>query len=47
MTGSLWIWFHAFADSAEGALHSREALIAELGYALTNESNTSLWETTD
>jgi hypothetical protein len=45
MTGSLWIWFHAFAEGAEAALHSREALIAELGFALTNARNTSLLET--
>lgn len=46
MTGSLWIWFHAFADSEEGALGSRETLIAELRQALTDDRNTLLLETT-
>lgn len=47
MTGSLWIWFHAFAYSEEGALGSRETFIAELGQALSNDWNTSLIETAD
>jgi hypothetical protein len=42
MTGSLWIWFHAFADSEEQALSSRETLITELRQTLTNDSHTSL-----
>jgi hypothetical protein len=47
MTGSLWIWFHAFADSEEGALGSRETLITELGRALTAGRHTSLLEKSD
>jgi hypothetical protein len=47
MTGSLWIWFHAFADSEEGAFGSRETLIAELRQALTDDRNMSFLETTD
>jgi hypothetical protein len=47
MTGSLWIWFHAFDYSEEGALGSRETFIAELGQALNNDRNTSLIETVD
>src|SRR6266851_195041 len=47
MTGSLWIWFHAFADSEEGALVSRETLITELGQALTDDRHTSLLEKSD
>ena len=42
MTGSLWIWFHAFADSERRALSSREVLITELGAALTYDGHTSL-----
>ena len=47
MTGSLWIWFHAFADSEEGALVSRETLITELGRALTDDRHTSLFSKSD
>lgn len=47
MTGSLWIWFHAFADSEEGTLVSRETLITELGQALTDDRHTSLLEKSD
>ena len=44
MTGSLWIWFHAFSDTEERAVKSREALIAELGQCLIDERNLSLLE---
>lgn len=42
MTGSLWIWFHAFAASEHKSLHSRETLVMELLLALTNGNYTSL-----
>ncbi|MGO8917681.1 MAG: hypothetical protein ACLQJR_17395 [Stellaceae bacterium] len=44
MTGSLWIWFHAFADAEQKALASREALILELRNSLTNEDHVALFE---
>jgi hypothetical protein len=44
MTGSLWIWFHAYANTAKRALSSRETLISELGRALTSERHISLFD---
>ncbi len=44
MTGSLWIWFHAFADTRQAALVSREKLIRELGESLTSEGHVAKLE---
>jgi hypothetical protein len=47
MTGSLWIWFHAFANNKKDAIGSRETLITGLGQALTDCRNTLLLEGPD
>jgi hypothetical protein len=39
MTGSLWIWFHAFANDAKRALKSRETLIGALERALMDHAS--------
>lgn len=44
MTGSLWIWFHAFADDAKKALASREVLVSALHKALTDERHIQLFD---
>lgn len=47
MTGSLWMWFHAYANSETGASDSRETLITELMEALTRSRYASLFGDTD
>jgi len=44
MTGSLWIWFHAFADTKHKTLISRENLIGEIKRAFFDDSNLVLFE---
>lgn len=44
MTGSLWIWFHAVAETEEKAVASREILIREMGQAFLDEHHVSLFE---
>jgi hypothetical protein len=39
MTGSLWIWFHVFSDSAESSLTSREVLILALDQSFDRSSS--------
>jgi hypothetical protein len=44
MTGSLWVWFHAFSDSPDKALTSREALIKALDQCLAEERHILLFD---
>ena len=47
MTGSLWIWFHAYSNSVASAMVSREALINALDQSLTDERHLLLFESRD
>lgn len=44
MTGSLWIWFHAFSETEQKAVVAREILIQELGRACLNDHHILLFE---
>jgi hypothetical protein len=47
MTGSLWVWFHAFGETEQKAVESREVLIREMGQAFSDDRHVSLLEKSD
>ena len=44
LTGSIWVWFHAYGDSEEIAVRSREAYIVNLGPCLLDEKELAHFE---
>jgi hypothetical protein len=47
MTGSLWIWFHAFGETELTAVESREVLIREMGQAFSDDRHVSQFDKSD